>query len=98
MIAVFVTFRYGADFDAAKLHQIAATSKARFEGVPGLRSKVYSISPERREARNVYVWDDERAAHAFFTQDTQDRIAARYGVTPLIEYAEIGALVENSSH
>lgn len=95
MIAVFVTFRYGADFNAAKLHQIAEGSKARFTGMPGLRSKLFSISPELREARNVYVWDDPQAARAFFTQEMQERIAGLYGVKPLIEYAEVGALVEN---
>jgi hypothetical protein len=95
VIAVFVTFRFGTDFNAAKLHQLAEASKARFSGMPGLRSKLFSISPESREARNVYVWDDAQAARALFTPEMQDRIAALYGVRPLIEYAEVGALVEN---
>ena len=95
MIAVFVTFRFAADFNAAKLHQLAQASHARFEGMPGLRSKLFSVAAESREARNVYVWDDPQAARAFFTPEMQDRIAALYGVKPLVEYAEVGALVEN---
>jgi hypothetical protein len=98
MITVFITFRFGADFNAAKLQKIAENSKAGFEGMPGLRSKLYSMSPERREARNVYVWDDAQAARAFFTPEIQDRIAMLYGVKPLIESAEICALVENPSN
>ncbi len=95
MIAVFVTFRFGSDFNAPKLHQIAEGSAAKFEGMAGLRSKLFSVSPDLREARNVYVWDDPQAAREFLTQAMQDRIAALYGVKPLVEYADVGALVEN---
>ena len=96
MIAVVVTFRYGQDFSAAKVRQVAEKSKAKFEGMPGLRSKLFSVSPELREARNVYVWDDEEAARTFFTPEMRDRVGALYGVQPTIEYAEVCALVENA--
>jgi hypothetical protein len=96
MIAVFITFRYGENFSAAKLRQLAETSRAKFEGMPGLRSKHFSVLPDSREARNVYVWDDPEEARRFFTPETRNRIAALYGVQPIIEYAEVCALVENS--
>lgn len=96
VIAVFVTFRYGEDFSAARVRELAEHSREKFEGLPGLRSKVFSVVPELREARNVYVWDDVDAARALFTQETRDRIAALYGVQPVIEYAEVCALVENT--
>ena len=62
MIAVFVTFRFGEDFSAANVRQLAQSSRAKFEGMPGLRSKLFSVLPELREARNLYVWDDPEAA------------------------------------
>jgi hypothetical protein len=96
MITVFITFRYGEDFSAAKVRQLAENSRAKFEGMPGLRSKLFSVLPESREARNVYVWDDPEAARRFFTPGSLDHIAALYGVRPVIEYAEVRALVENS--
>ena len=96
MITVFVTFRYGADFSAAKVRQLAEDSQAKFEGMPGLRSKLFSVLPESREARNVYVWDDPEAARRLFTPENRNRIAALYGVQPVIEYAEVCALVENA--
>ena len=96
MIAVFVTFRYGEDFSAAKVRQLAENSRAKFEGMPGLRSKLFSVSSELREARNVYVWDDANEARMFFTQKTRDGIAALYGVQPIIEYAAVCALIENA--
>lgn len=96
MIAVFITFRFGADFSAAKVRQLAQDSRAKFEDMPGLRSKLFSVLPELREARNLYVWDDPEAARRLFTPESRDRIAALYGVQPVIEYAEVCALVENS--
>ncbi len=96
MIAVFITFRFGEDFSAAKVRQLAQNSRAKFEGMPGLRSKLLSVLPELREARNLYVWDDPEAARGLFTPESRDRIAALYGVQPIIEYAEVCALVENS--
>lgn len=95
MITVFVTFRYGKDFSAAKVRQLAEDSRAKFEGMPGLRSKVFSVLPELREARNVYVWNDPEAARRFFTPQNRGNVAALYGVQPVIEYADGCALVEN---
>lgn len=43
MIAVFVTFRYGEDFSAPKLNQLAESARAKFEGMLGLSSN-YSAS------------------------------------------------------
>ena len=96
MIAVSVTFHYGEDFSAAKLRQLAESSKPKFEHMPGLRSKLFSVVPQLREARNLYVWDDADSARAFFSQATRDRIAALYGVDPVIEYAEVCLLVDNA--
>jgi len=95
VIAVFVTFRFGEDFSAANVRQLAQSSRAKFEGMPGLRSKLFSVLPELREARNLYVWDDPEAARRLFTPESRDRIAALYGVQPIIEYAEVCTLVEN---
>ena len=96
MIGVNVSFQYEGSFDRARVIGIADQARARFEGMPGLRSKLFSVLPELREARNLYVWDDPEAARRLFTPESRDRIAALYGVQPIIEYAEVCALVENS--
>src|SRR6185503_6580969 len=67
MIGVFVTFRYGDNFDEQALRKIAETARARFEGMPGLRSKAFTVNPGKREATNFYIWDSEEAAKAFFS-------------------------------
>ena len=96
MIGVFVTFRYGDDFDEQAVRKIAETARARFEGMPGLRSKAFTLNSEKREATNFYVWDSEDAAKAFFTDQLLERIAGLYGVRPNVEFVQIAALVENT--
>jgi heme-degrading monooxygenase HmoA len=96
MIGVFVTFRYGDNFDATSVRKIAETARARFEGMPGLRSKSFTVNTARREATNFYVWDSEDAAKAFFTDALLERIAGLYGVRPDVEFVQIAALVENA--
>jgi heme-degrading monooxygenase HmoA len=95
MIGAFVTFRYGDDFDERAVRTIAETARARFEGMPGLRSKAFTLDSEKREATNFYVWDSEDAARAFFTDELLERVSGLYGVRPSVEFVQIAALVEN---
>ena len=96
MVGVFVTFRYEDHFDVQAVRKIAETARGRFEGMPGLRSKAFTINPDRREAASFYVWDSEDAARAFFTDQLLERVAGLYGVRPRVEFVEIAALVENT--
>jgi len=96
MIGVFVTFRYGDNFDEQAVRKIAETARARFEGMPGLRSKAFTLNSGKREAVNFYVWDSQDAAQAFFTDQLLERVAGLYGVRPGVQFVEIATLVENS--
>ena len=95
MIAVFVTFRYGDDFDERAVQTIADGARAKFEGLPGLRSKLFAVDAARREATNVYVWDSDAAAAAFFTAERVESVAALYRARPTIAFVPVAALVEN---
>jgi len=96
MIGVFVTFRYRDNFDEQAVRKIAETARARFEGMPGLRSKAFTLNARKREATNFYVWDSADAAKAFFTDALLERVTGLYGVRPDVEFVEIAALVENA--
>lgn len=95
MIGVFVTFRYGDKFDERAVGKIAESARGRFEGMPGLRSKAFTVNSAKREAVNFYVWDSEDAAKAFFTDQLLERVTGLYGVRPSVEFVQIAALVEN---
>ena len=96
MIGVFVTFRYGDDFDEQAVRKIAETARASFEGMPGLRSKAFTINSGKREATNFYIWESEDAARAFFTDVLLERVTSLYGVRPGVEFVRIATLVENA--
>jgi hypothetical protein len=96
MIGVFITFRYPDYVDEQALRNIAEAARARFQGLPGLRSKAFTINTQRREARNFYLWDSQDAARCFFTDTLVERVTALYGVRPTVEFVEIAALVENA--
>jgi heme-degrading monooxygenase HmoA len=95
MIGVVVTFRYDDNFDERAVQKIAENSRAKFEGMKGLRSKAFTYSAGKREATNFYVWDTEDAARAFFTEQMLERVTGLYGVRPTVEFVQIAALVEN---
>ena len=96
MIGVFVTFRYGDDFNEQALRKIAETARGKFEGMPGLRSKALTLNSGKREATNFYVWDSEDAAKAFFTDQLLEMVTGLYGVRPSVEFVQIATLVENT--
>ncbi|HWF89702.1 MAG TPA: YdhR family protein [Pyrinomonadaceae bacterium] len=96
MIGTVVTFRLGDNFDEQVVRKIAETARAKFEGMPGLRSKAFTFNSGKREAANFYVWDSEEAANAFFTDQLLERVTELYGVRPTVEFVQIATLVENS--
>ena len=95
MTGVFVTFPLGDTFDERAVRKIAETARAKFEGMPGLHSKAFTLNSERREARNFYIWESEGAARAFFTDELLARVTDLYGVRPDVEFVQIAALAES---
>jgi heme-degrading monooxygenase HmoA len=96
MIGVSVTFQYDDDFDRARVVAIAANARGTFEGMPGLRSKVFTVDEQRHRAMNFYVWDSREAAQSFFSAEMRERVTGLYGVAPTVDFAEIAEIVDNS--
>jgi hypothetical protein len=95
MIGVNVTFDYSSDFDRERVIKVAANARGMFEGMPGLRFKVFTLDQVRQRAANFYIWDSEEAANGFFSQELRDRVTDLYGVAPVIEFVEIAEIVDN---
>ena len=96
MIGVSVTFQYNEDFDGARVVAIAEKARGTFEGMPGLRSKVFTVDDLHRRAMNFYVWDSTDAAESFFSDEMRERVTGLYGVAPTIDFVEIAQIVDNS--
>lgn len=97
MIGVFVRFHFDQDIDEQKLRGIAQGARARFEGMPGLRSKAFTFDSAKQEAVNFYIWDSEDLARNFYSEEIIRQITTIYGVRPSIEFVEIATLVDNAN-
>jgi heme-degrading monooxygenase HmoA len=95
VIGVIVEFRYGDDFDRGRVAGIAHGARQRFEGMPGLRQKAFTVDEANRRATNVYLWDSEEAARAFFDDALVDHVTELYGVRPTVTFVEVAELVDN---
>ena len=95
MIGVLVTFTQTDDVDRSTLAKIAEKERGTFEGMPGLRFKSFTIDDDG-QARNFYLWDDEKKARAFFSEEVVDMVTGIYGVAPKIEYFDVLEFVDNS--
>ncbi len=95
MLGVLVEFQYPDDFDRAHIAEIAHAARGRFEGLPGLRQKAFTLDEQNRRATNVYLWDSEEAARGFFSDELVERITELYGVRPTVTFVEIAELVDN---
>ena len=96
MQSVIVEFQYGEEFDSAHVAGIAGEARGRFEGLPRLRQKTFTIDEQNRRATNVYLWESEDDARAFFNDELVDQVTHLYGVRPTVSFAEVAELVENA--
>jgi heme-degrading monooxygenase HmoA len=96
MIGVSVVFDYEGDLDRARVIEVAKNARPMFEGLPGLRFKVFTLDEKQHRAMNFYVWDSQEAAEAFFTEELRQRVTGLYGVSPTVSFLEIAELVDNS--
>jgi hypothetical protein len=95
MIGVIVTLGPGAQLDKARAYAVAENAIPMFEGMSGLRSKTFMWDDEHAVATNVYVWESEQAARAFFTPELVAMVIELYGVEPQVQFTEIAALIDN---
>jgi hypothetical protein len=93
---VIVQFQYEGEFDAVRIAGIAHEARGRFEGLPELRQKAFTLDEANRRATNVYLWESEAAARAFFDDTLVERITGLYGVRPTVTFVEVAELVDNA--
>jgi hypothetical protein len=98
MVGVLITFQYDeSSFDRGRIEGVAENAQASFVGMPGLRLKSFMVDEENRRAVNVYLWESEAAARAFFSDELRERVTGFYGVAPTIAFLDVAALVDNGA-
>jgi hypothetical protein len=96
MVGTILTFQYGEDFDRSRVEGVAEQEKGKFEGLPGLRFKLFAVDEGQRRAVNIYLWETREAADAVLTPELAAMAAGLYGAQPTVEYLDVAAIVDNS--
>ena len=97
MIGTIVSIGPSDTLDRSRASTVAEKAGPVFEGMPGLRSKVFMWDEQAATVTNVYVWQSEEAARAFFTPDLVQQVIELYGVEPRVQFTEVSALVDNGA-
>jgi hypothetical protein len=63
-------------------------SAPNYQHVDGLRRKHYLLGDGGRVGGGVYLWESRAQAEALYDAAWSERIAARYGAAPTVEYFE----------
>ena len=96
MTGVVITFQYDEEsFDRQRIEGVAEGAKSSFLGMPGLRMKSFMVDEAARRAVNVYLWESEDRARAFFGDELRERVTGLYGVAPTIAFFDVAAFVDN---
>lgn len=95
MIGVLVRLQFESEFSEARVRQIAANARSQFEHMPNLRSKVFTVDTDTREALNFYLWESEEAARAFFSPEFVEKVTGLYGAPPSVQFTQVAELVDN---
>ena len=86
MIIAVVRFTLPAPLSPAEASAAFASSAEAYRGVDGLRHKHYLLSDDGMVAGGVYEWETRTAAELMFTDEWRQRIVAKYGSDPTVEY------------
>jgi deazaflavin-dependent oxidoreductase (nitroreductase family) len=94
MIVAVVRFKMNEPITPAKATEAFLASAPSYQGVPGLLRKHYVHTLEGDQAGGVYLWESKAAAEALYDEAWRQRIEARYGSSPTVEYFESPVMVD----
>lgn len=97
MIGTIVSIGPSDTLDRSRASTVAEQAGPVFEGMPGLRSKVFMWDEESAIVTNVYVWESEEAARSFFSPALVEQVIELYGVEPRVTFTEVSALIDNGA-
>jgi hypothetical protein len=86
MIVAVVRFAFPSPLSPEEARTVYAESAVDYQHVDGLRRKHYLLGDDGFRAGGVYLWESREQAEALYTQEWRDRLTARYGSAPSVEY------------
>jgi len=97
MIIAIVRFALPTPMSPAEATAVFEASAPAYQSVPGLRRKHYLLAEDGRTAGGVYLWDSREQADALYDAAWRERLTARYGAPPSVEFFESPVTVDASA-
>ena len=94
MIVAIVRFSLPQAASLADATAAYEASAPNYRHVDGLRRKHYLWGEDGRVGGGVYLWDSRAQAEALYDAAWSERLAARYGASPTVEFFESPVTVE----
>ncbi len=94
MIVAIIRFSLPKALTLAEATAAYEASAPSYQRVDGLRRKHYLLGDDGRVGGGVYLWDSREQAEALYDAAWSERIAARYGAPPTVEYFESPVTVD----
>lgn len=92
-VAVVVTIPLPPGVPRAALPREFQASVPRYQALPGLLRKYYTIGDDHRFG-GVYLWESRQAAEAWFTEAWRAQARATYGADPELTWFEAPVVIE----
>jgi hypothetical protein len=94
MIVAVVRFPLDPPLTRDQAAEAFTASAPSYQNVPGLLRKHYVVSTDGSVGGGIYLWTDRAAAEALYDEGWRERLRARYGTAPTVEYFESPVTVD----
>lgn len=88
------TLPHPLTIDAAK--QVFSSTAPKYQGIPGLVRKYYTLSADGSTAGGIYLWQSLDDAERFYTEEWRAFILEKYGARPVVTYFKTPVVVDNA--
>lgn len=94
VIVAIVRFPLDPPLPADEVRDMFEASAPSYQHLPGLLRKHYLRAEDGATAGGVYLWESRAAAEAVYDEAWMERLTAKYGTRPTVEYFESPVTVD----
>ena len=98
MITTITEFRLPNPITREEAREIFLSTAPKYQGVPGLVRKCYTLSQDGSVVGGIYLWESRAQAEAMYTEKWREFVQEKYGSNPSVTYLDTPVVVDNLTH
>ena len=95
MIVSVVRFKLSEPLTREEARDRFLENSPRYLKTPGLYRKQFLLSEDGSHVGGVYLWASKEDGEACFTGEWRNRLVAKHGTEPVIEWFDCSVMVDN---